>query len=166
MSEPTYSLIFRGDLLDGFTANDVKANMARLFKIQAQSVENLFSGRPLILKKGLNRGHAEQFQVTLGKIGAQVSIRNECSGETIQAVPATKPQPADGLNASAVVVPNWTLAPMEGNLIRDQERRQVVPVQVSVEHISLRAAEGFLLDEMERGRGEVVPVRVPQWDVN
>ncbi|WKD48846.1 hypothetical protein [Microbulbifer spongiae] len=166
MPEATYSLIFRGDLIEGFAANEVKTRLARLFKSQAQSVEHLFSGRPLILKKGLSRAHAEQFQVTLGKLGAQVTIRNECSGETIQVGSATKSQPADGLNTSTVQAPNWTLAPMEGNLVRDHERKEVAPVRVSVGHISLRAAEGFLLDETERDRGEILPVQVPQWDIH
>ncbi|MCO1334648.1 hypothetical protein MO867_09880 [Microbulbifer sp. OS29] len=151
MSEPTYSLIFRGDLVAGFTAGDVKASMVRLFRSNPQAIEKLFSGRPLVLKKGLKLPQAQQFLANLGKIGAQVVIKNETSGAA-----STGESAAGG----------WTLAPMEGYLVKEHERTSVEVVNVAVEHISLRAAEGLLLDESERKTTEFSPVEVPDWEIS
>ncbi|MFA0811878.1 hypothetical protein [Microbulbifer epialgicus] len=168
MSQSTYSLVFRGDLVAGFTASDVKTNMARLFKSNPQAVEKLFSGRPLILRKGLSRAQAEQFQVTLAKIGAQVTLRNERGAESVisQTVQQPAAEPKETPKSDGPTVPNWTLAPMEGNLVKDHEQDQVTAVQVSTDHISLRAAEGLLLDKSERIEPEPTPVNIPQWDLD
>jgi hypothetical protein len=162
MTQATYSLIFRGDLIAGFTAGDVKANLARLFKSSPQAVEKLFSGRPLVLRKGLSRAQAEQFQATLAKVGAQVNLKSEGGPEETPPVP----EPSQTPQPEGPRVPNWTLAPMEGNLIKDHERESIAEVQVPTEHISLRAAEGLLLDESERAETVAAPVNIPQWDLN
>ncbi|AWF82520.1 hypothetical protein BTJ40_17830 [Microbulbifer sp. A4B17] len=158
MSQSTYSLVFRGDLVAGYTAGDVKASMVRLFKSNPQAIEKLFSGRPLTLKKGLSLLQAQQFQANLAKIGAQVSIKSEDSGTAVTEQPKSKPETAFSSQ--------WTLAPMEGNLVKEHERKSVEPVSVEVEHLSLRAAEGQLLDESERKGEEPSPVSVPNWVVN
>ncbi|WP_444919904.1 hypothetical protein ACJJID_13320 [Microbulbifer sp. CnH-101-G] len=167
MSQATYSLIFRGDLIAGFTAGDVKANLARLFKSSPQAVEKLFSGRPLVLRKGLSRAQAEQFQATLAKVGAQVVLKNEGGSDIAKRASESKTaEPTQVSQPEGPLAPNWTLAPMEGNLVKDHEREPVVEVQVSTEHISLRAAEGLLLDESERAETAAVAVSIPQWDLN
>ncbi|WP_444943587.1 hypothetical protein ACJJIK_19165 [Microbulbifer sp. ZKSA006] len=158
MSQSTYSLVFRGDLVAGFTAADVKASMARLFKSNPQAIEKLFSGRPLVLKKGVSLPQAQQFRASLAKIGAQVSIRDESGG----AVATERAEPKTETAAGA----QWTLAPMEGNLVKEHERKSVEAVSVEVEHLSLRAAEGQLLDESERKGEEPAPVSVPNWELN
>ncbi|WP_226643023.1 hypothetical protein [Microbulbifer variabilis] len=167
MTQASYSLIFRGDLIAGFTAGDVKANLARLFKSSPQAVEKLFCGRPLVLRKGLSRAQAEQFQATLAKVGAQAALKNEGGSDIAKQAPESKTaEPTQAPQSEGLRVPNWTLAPMEGNLVKDHERREVAEVQVSTEHISLRAAEGLLLDESERAEPAAVPVSIPQWDLN
>ncbi|BBM02109.1 hypothetical protein [Microbulbifer sp. GL-2] len=166
MSEPTYSLIFRGDLIAGFTAGDVKANLARLFKSSPQAVEKLFSGRPLILRKGLGRAQAEQFQATLAKIGAQATVKDESGAVVAKSKPAPKSQASEPQEKAQPEAPDWTLAPMEGHLLKDYERKQASAVQVSTDHISLRAAEGLLLDKNERVEPEAAVVNIPQWDVD
>lgn len=158
MSETTYSLIFRGDLVAGFTAGDVKANMARLFKAGPETVEKLFSGRPLAIKKGLGKAQAQQLQATLAKIGAQTSLKAE--NEPAAAPPAPQPQ------ARSQPEPQWSLAPMEGNLVKDSEREKKEAVQVSVDHISLKPAAGNLVDEGELERRQPVAVEVPDWKLN
>ncbi|WP_444901022.1 hypothetical protein ACJJIG_12700 [Microbulbifer sp. SSSA007] len=168
MSQATYSLVFRGDLIDGFTANDVKSNMARLFKSTPQAVEKLFSGRPLILRKGLSQAQAEQFQATLAKIGAQVTLKDESGIATAKpkTIQTQAVQPEETPESDSSPIPNWTLAPMEGNLVKDHERKQVAAVEVSTDHISLRAAEGLLLDKSERAEAEAAPVNIPKWDLD
>ncbi|AMX01893.1 hypothetical protein [Microbulbifer thermotolerans] len=159
--QSTFSLIFRGDLVPGFTVADVKANFARLFKAGPGAVEKLFSGRPVAIKKGLSKAQAEQLQATLAKVGAQTALKAEGGGET-PAAPApreeTQPQPAPG--------PEWSIAPMEGNLIKEHEREKKAAVQVSVDHLSLKPAQGNLIEDSERRRQQPVAVNVPDWQID
>ena len=46
MSEARYDIYFRGDLLEGFYADFVKADMAQLFKTDPARLEAFFSGKP------------------------------------------------------------------------------------------------------------------------
>ncbi|WP_250458804.1 hypothetical protein [Microbulbifer litoralis] len=169
MSQPTYSVIFRGDLLPGYTAGDVKANLARLFKAGPAAVEKLFSGRPLAIKKGLPKAKAEQLQATLAKLGAQAALKAE--GE-----PAAPPPPpaeaepaapqAQAAEPAAAAGGDWGLAPMEGNLVKEHERERKEAVQVSVDHLSLKPAQGNLVEEGEHRRKQPVMVDIPDWQVN
>ncbi|WP_308366222.1 MULTISPECIES: hypothetical protein [unclassified Microbulbifer] len=166
MSQPKYSLVFRGDLMPGYTAADVKANMARLFKAGPETIEKLFSGRPLAIKKGLGKAQAEQLQATLAKLGAQSSLKAE--GEP--AAPAPPPSPAPQVTESRTPPPptqsDWSLAPMEGNLIKEHERAGKKAVQVDVAHLSLKPAEGNLVEESERSSRQPVSVQVPDWQLD
>ncbi|MBB3059594.1 hypothetical protein [Microbulbifer rhizosphaerae] len=166
MSQPTYSLVFRGDLMPGYTAADVKANMARLFKAGPETIEKLFSGRPLAIKKGLGKVQAEQLQATLAKLGAQSSLKAE--GEP--AAPAPPPSPAPQVTESRTPPPptqtDWSLAPMEGNLVKEHERAGKKAVQVDVAHLSLKPAEGNLVEESERSSRQPVSVQVPDWQLD
>jgi len=161
-SQPTFSLIFRGDLVPGFTAADVKANLARLFKAGPETVEKLFSGRPLAIKKGLDRAQAEQLQATLARMGAQASIRAE--GEAA-APPRPAPRAEETPAPPPPAQPDWSLAPMEGNLLKAHEREKKEEITVSTDHLSLQPVGGQLLEESERPAAPPVSVRVPDWEL-
>lgn len=165
MSELRYSVIFRGDLVAGYTAADVKANMARLFKAEPATIDKLFSGRPLAIKKGLAQPQAEQLQATLAKIGAQSSLKAEGdvpapppAPRAAAEVPETSPQESSA--------PDWSLAPMEGNLVKEHEREHRESVQVEVDHLSLKPAQGNLLEDRERAAEQAAPVVVPDWQLD
>ncbi|WP_323845250.1 hypothetical protein [Microbulbifer magnicolonia] len=164
-SQSTFSLIFRGDLVPGYTAADVKANMARLFKAGPEALDKLFSGRPLAIKKGLNLAQAEQLQATLAKIGAQTALKAEGEAEAPPA-PAPQAEEAPAPAAPAQSQPDWSLAPMEGNLVKEHERERKATVSVSVDHLSLKPAEGNLIEEGERAHKQPVAVDVPDWQID
>ncbi|WP_066966551.1 hypothetical protein [Microbulbifer sp. Q7] len=182
MSELTYSVIFRGDLQPGYTAADVKANFARLFKTGPDTVEKLFSGRPLAIKKGLARAQAEQLQATLTKLGAVSAVKAEEKAQQETATDgAAAPAKAAPPSASASPVAaeesgpqatqvqssetGLTLAPMEGYLLKEHERSKVEPVQVPVSHLSLKPATGNLVEPSEQPSPPPVQVQVPNWQL-
>lgn len=167
MSDIRYSVIFRGDLQPGFTVADVKANFGRLFKAGPEAIEKLFSGRPLAIKKNLNRDQAEQLKAKLAQVGALSTVKAE--GEP--AVP--KPAPAPAAEAAAEPEPasmdsgaSLSLAPMEGYLVKEHERREVDPVQVPVSHLDLQPEGGNLVKDSERNTVAPVKVNVPDWKLN
>lgn len=161
MSQPTYSLVFRGDLVPGYTTTDVKANLARLFKASPETVEKLFSGRPLAIKKGLGKAQAEQLQATLAKLGAQSSLKPES-----EPAPAPAPQAREPEGGPSPAQPDWSLAPMEGNLVKESERETKEAVRVDVGHLSLKPAGGNLLEESERSSRQPASVQVPDWQLD
>lgn len=173
MSELRYSVIFRGDLEPGYTATDVRANLARLFKAGPDTIEKLFSGRPLAIKKNLSDSQARQLQATLAKNGAQSTLKAE--GQPATEVTSQPAAPAPQSNKSAAPAepapaaasgPDWSIAPMEGNLVKDHEREKKEAVQVEVNHLSLKPAGGDLLEEGERERAPAAAVAVPDWQLD
>lgn len=176
MSESTYSVIFRGDLQPGYTVADVKANFARLFKIAPEGVEKLFCGRPLAIKKGLPLAQAEHLQATLAKLGAQSSLKSEVEPVAAVARPAPEPSPESVLKpeteASVPAAPQpaaeagLSLAPMQGYLLKEHERKKEEQAQVSTSHLSLAPSGGNLVDASEFSRPDPQPVQVPDWKLN
>ncbi|WP_237055166.1 hypothetical protein [Microbulbifer sediminum] len=171
MSESRYSLIFRGDLVPGFTAADVRANLARLFKAGPETVEKLFSGRPLAIKKNLSETQARQMLAALEKAGAQASLKAEGQPEAASATSrvapgagaAQEPQPRSA--APSARQGSLSIAPMEGNLVRDSERQRSEEVAVETGHLSLKPQQGNLVEEGEHRRAPATRVSVPDWQL-
>ncbi|SMF20906.1 hypothetical protein SAMN02745866_01315 [Alteromonadaceae bacterium Bs31] len=69
-----YNLVFRGILAKGVEAKVAKRNLAHLFKIDANKVESLFSGKPVVLKRGLSLDVASKYRVAIKKAGALVDV--------------------------------------------------------------------------------------------
>jgi hypothetical protein len=98
MSEQTFNIVFAGELVGGADPARVRENLARLFKMDAARVEALFSGKPVVIKKGADQATAMKFRAALRQAGAQC-----------QMVPVGgEPQAADPASAN-------TLAPAPAN---------------------------------------------------
>ena len=74
MAEQQFAIVFRGALVDGADAAQVRANFARLFNIDAARVEQMFGGQPVIIKKGLDLLGADKYKAALEKAGAVVEM--------------------------------------------------------------------------------------------
>lgn len=130
MNDTEFDIIFRGDIVIGQQLSDVKARLQQLFKADTARIEQLFSGRPVPVKRGVNAADAEKYRAILLKAGARVEVRA----------------------AAGVASANHglTLAPVGGLLLRPNERQAVASVVVDTGDISLRPQEGDLLDESEK----------------
>lgn len=71
-----YEVIFSGEVYRGADRVVVKRNLALLFNEDPVKIEQLFTGRTVVLKNGLNKKSAEQYQVALAKAGAVCKIRD------------------------------------------------------------------------------------------
>ncbi|MFC1649948.1 hypothetical protein ACFL2X_00110 [Candidatus Latescibacterota bacterium] len=74
MEETSYNLIFRGVIADGHDAETVRKNIAELFKVSEEKVERLFSGRPVTVKKNVDKATALKYQSAFKKAGALCSV--------------------------------------------------------------------------------------------
>ena len=72
MAEQQFAIVFRGRLMAGADPAQVRANFAKLFNIEAARVEQMFTGQPVIIKKGLDLLSADKYKAALAKAGALV----------------------------------------------------------------------------------------------
>ena len=185
MSLPQFDIIFRGDIVFGHQLAEVKARLQQLFKADAAKIDGLFTGRPVPLKRNLDEASANKYRDALIKAGAMVEV---CPSDASPANAAAKPAPVARRVAEAqaptqasipspapiptpIPIPTkaapvasggWTLAPLGADLLPVAERRpQPAPVSVDISSLSLRAAEGNLVDASEVPEVQSAVVVVP-----
>lgn len=157
MSAPEFDIIFRGDIVFGHQLADVKLKLQQLFKTDPAKIDTLFTGRPIPLKRNLDEATANKYRDALLKAGAMVEV---CSSDAKPASSAAKPTPVRAGTAAAANV--WTLAPLGADLLPVKERQaQPAPVQVDISGLSLRPAEGNLVDSSEIEEEIIAQVVVP-----
>ena len=92
MADSDYKIVFAGQLVEGADPAEVRSNFAKLFKIEAARVEKLFSGNPVVIKKGFDEANARKYQAVLQKAGAIVELSAQSSATTTAAT--VEPEPA------------------------------------------------------------------------
>jgi hypothetical protein len=70
MPEIRYHIVFKGEILEGFDLMQVQSDLAHLFKKEMAQVEQLFTGRAVILKKNADVRTAESYRISMHKVGA------------------------------------------------------------------------------------------------
>lgn len=153
MAEERFDLMFRGDIVLGQPIAAVKERLQQLFKADAGKIEQLFSGRPVAIKRGLDRATAQKYQQVLHKAGALVEMVPARTTPAKRAAPVAKPS-----------APGLSLAPI-GPLLKPSERPTLTPVTVDVSRLSLRASEGLLVEPAERTEAPPADITVPAYQV-
>jgi hypothetical protein len=74
MTKRTYKLVFRGETAEGKSRAAVKRTLASVFKAKNETVEGFFSGKPVVLKKNMDRNTALKYKAALDKAGAVCKI--------------------------------------------------------------------------------------------
>ncbi|CAL96175.1 YjgN family protein [Azoarcus olearius] len=111
MSEAVYAVVFRGEILDGFSREQVQEGFGRLFGLGADKLEQLFSHPKVVLKKGLSRDEADRYRITLGSIGAVVSVEAPAAQQFVTSAPSPAAQPDPAVAASTAVTQVVARAP-------------------------------------------------------
>ncbi|MBV6750904.1 DUF805 domain-containing protein [Pseudomonas chlororaphis] len=99
MSDNRFKIVFDGALQAGVDKTTAQFNLAALFKTDVASVERLFSGQPVALKRDLSAAEAESYLQALRKTGIEARLEAESpvvelSLADIDDLPASTP-PAD-----------------------------------------------------------------------
>lgn len=110
MSNTRFKIVFDGTLLPGVEQTTAQFNLAELFKSDVASVEKLFNGHPIALKRDLSATEAQSYLEALRKTGIDARIVEETpSGELsladINELPASVPPPAISEPGSAYAPP-------------------------------------------------------------
>lgn len=74
MADQQYQVIFRGEIAPDTRIEEVKANLAKLFKTDDARIERLFSGKAVVLKKGICREDGERYRALIEKAGALCKV--------------------------------------------------------------------------------------------
>ena len=92
MSEKTYKLIFEGKIREGHDLSQVKKNIKALLKTSDKGIQQLFSGKPVVVKKNMDQTTSMKYNQAIKKAGGLCTI--EVEGKTPESKPAPKPKPA------------------------------------------------------------------------
>lgn len=93
-----YNLIFQGEIITGASLDEVKNNVAKLFKADATKTAALFSGKPIVIKKNLDTESAKKYLTVLKKAGAivkAVKIETQSTLQEQEKIPTTQAAPED-----------------------------------------------------------------------
>ena len=84
-----YQILFEGKLTGERPLDEVKRNLAVLFKMKAEQVDALFTGKPVVIKRDIDQATALKYQAAFKKAGAVCTVDSETPPPA-----ATKPKPA------------------------------------------------------------------------
>jgi hypothetical protein len=69
MALQLYQIVFSGEVANGWEVDTVKKNLSRLFNADPKVIATLFSGRPMVIKQGIDRDAALKYMATLASAG-------------------------------------------------------------------------------------------------
>ncbi|EIC20649.1 hypothetical protein [Thiorhodovibrio frisius] len=74
MADPTFDVLFSGELLGSASPDYVKKRLAQIFKLDEAGVERLFSGQRVFVKRGVDFATAERLREVFDKAGALAEV--------------------------------------------------------------------------------------------
>jgi hypothetical protein len=103
MSVDLYNVVFTGELIPGTSPEIARRGLRKLFKLDSERLNNLFSGQRIVVKHGANLDTAAQFQDAFRAAGARVTIEPVEASSALDAsiVSAAIETTADALSDSA-----------------------------------------------------------------
>lgn len=141
MSEKSYQIIVTGELVDGTYLPEVKAKLAALFNSPAEKLGPLFSGKRVVIKKGLAEEAAQKYVAAVQNAGLrcvaeamtaevpQAPAGGATAGMSVAPVGATLIDPPT-VAAPAIDISAYSMAPV-GETLVDAPPAPVVEIDVS-----------------------------------
>jgi len=93
----SYAIVFTGEINDAMSKDAVVSNLAALFKQDQQFIEKLFSGKQVVIKRGLDQQSANKYLAAISQAGAiakiisQEATKVDAAPGTQNEAPATRP---------------------------------------------------------------------------
>ncbi|MBK1671778.1 hypothetical protein CKO35_00395 [Ectothiorhodospira shaposhnikovii] len=142
MAEKAYLVAVTGTPVEGVDVATAKARLAALFRVPEARVEGMLSGKPVVVKKGLDEATARRYLQLLREAGMMARMM-ACAAE-----PAEDGQGAvaDGMAesvTSAIQAPDLSLAPPGTDL---SDRKPPPDLEVDLSGLTL-AEPGVTLGE-------------------
>ncbi|ALG67789.1 DUF2939 domain-containing protein [Beggiatoa leptomitoformis] len=106
MTETRYKVVFRGEIQQEKTIEQVKIQLAQITKQSPEKIELLFSGKPITVLKEADEVTAKRYQTAFHKAGAICYVRAITAPNTVvtpDAIPPKNPTPKKIPSSRAVV---------------------------------------------------------------
>jgi len=134
MTSQTFDIIFSGQIMEGNNLDEVKRKIGVIFGANDDLLGKLFSGKPVIIKSGVDDEAATKYRVAFRKAGALIEIKPSKEKTT-----SASPSPKEASNELTLLPANT------GSLI--DCAKDVTPQPIpDIDHISL-ASTGVIIDE-------------------
>jgi len=149
VSENTFVVAFSGVIAPGFEREQVKQNLAKLFKVEVARVEPMFSGKRVAIKAKLDKATALKYQAGLKKAGAVCEVLNVAAAKSQAAKPqaaAAKAAPTPAAQRPAAAAPQWQVD-QPANIVAP---RQEKPLQVDLSGLSMAEPGVVLVQHQEQ----------------
>jgi hypothetical protein len=116
MDEESFNIYYAGELLEGHDAASVREGLAVLFNASDATLDKLFSGATHLIRRDLDREQTLRYKAAMERAGARprISRSSRDAGE-----------------------PGLSLAAPGSDVLRPEERRQVAPVEVDTDSLSI-----------------------------
>ncbi len=88
----TYNVILSGEIATGREIGAVRKNLAEILKVSPATLDRLFSGRPLIIKKDVDQATAQKYVLAFGNAGVLCSMAPSRDSEGLPAAPLSRPE--------------------------------------------------------------------------
>lgn len=145
MSE-RYDICFSGQIMEGHEVMPVRDKLATLFKADTVTLDRLFSGRTVVIKRGCDKAIALQYKRAMENAGAKPIFRvseerhNQASSNVD--TDATAPTNTDTTfhDIAAAEGGIMTLAPPLSDVLRDDERPVVAELDIDTSRLQLKEA--------------------------
>ena len=113
MADKLFAAVFSGRIAEGANGAQVRFNLAKLFKVNADKIDAMFFSKPVIIQKNLVAAKARSYQTALAKAGAIVELIAAAGNTSAASTPAS-PKATLGANTPEPppppVAPNLTVA--------------------------------------------------------
>ena len=106
MSDQLFEVAFSGAVRDGEDPAQVRANVGKMFNADADKLDQLFSGKRIVIKKNIDQATAAKYQTALNRAGAECEVRPMGGSADAAATAAASPDsgtesPARGAEPAA-----------------------------------------------------------------
>lgn len=147
MAERRFDILFDGSVINGHNIADVKSNLKVLFKLDDSSIDKLFSGKPIAIKKNLDRQSATQYQTALTQAGAKIQLVLHRPATEAPTPSKTAPQAEPGQLSNESNDTSLSLLPVGSDLLAQSEKPQATAANINVDHITIETVNPFMVDD-------------------
>ncbi len=155
MSDQRFDLTYSGLIAPGADPEQTRQRLAAVFKLDAQGVERLFTGRPVTVKRDVDEATATRFKKVFAQAGAVLTIAALQPAEVADAAdpaPAAEAPQTNGSDAATLA-----LAPV-GML---EQPPDAAPPHLDTSSLSVVAGQGWSLEDCEPP-----PTPIPEPDIS
>jgi len=136
---PRFNVIFRGEILPGKDAGNVKKRLRTFLKTDAEAIERLFSGEPVAVRKGVDAATGQKFEKVFSTAGAICYLEPVGGGDGL----AAGSTPTDSSPAGSSPSAPTNISPAATTIMNADGGKMIltnvemVPGKTIVEHFGL-----------------------------